>query len=497
MADGAGRLQRGGWRGGGRGPARVQVRSRIALIAAGAVALAVVLVAVTAYAVVRSDLLGGVDRSLARAADRLEQERSAHQLARAFESLSVPSEAPSVLSAGQVAQVVGTTGIVVARTRGARPLPVPAAAREVAEGRRGGYLVTATSSDAALGLLVRRFGQGLALEIASPVSGIDAELGRLADVLAVAAVCGVVIALGLGAAVSGLALRPVRRLTAAAEEVAASQDLSRRLPSEGRDELSRLAASINTLLESLERAEVSQRQLVADASHELRTPLASLRTNVELLMGSGAGGGQGPSEPGGPVRRLDSEAKRQLAFDVVRQFDRVGTLVGDLVELARQDRRARVPAKLVELDLAALVGDVLDEQTVHHPEVEITSSLAAARVRGVAADLERVVANLVDNAAKWSPEGGVVEVTLRSGSTAQLTVRDHGSGIDPADLTHVFDRFYRGRSAGTVPGSGLGLAIVRRIVDVHNGTVAIESAPGRGTTVEVHLPLAGGRPQGA
>jgi two-component system sensor histidine kinase MprB len=279
--------------------------------------------------------------------------------------------------------------------------------------------------------------------------------------------------------------------------VAASQDLSRRLPSEGRDELSRLAASINTLLESLERAEVSQRQLVADASHELRTPLASLRTNVELLMGSGAGGGQGPSEPGGPVRRLDSEAKRQLAFDVVRQFDRVGTLVGDLVELARQDRRARVPAKLVELDLAALVGDVLDEQTVHHPEVEITSSLAAARVRGVAADLERVVANLVDNAAKWSPEGGVIEVTLRSGSTAQLTVRDHGTGIDPADLTHVFDRFYRGRSAGTVPGSGLGLAIVRRIVDVHNGTVAIESAPGRGTTVEVHLPLAGGRPQGA
>ncbi len=515
-AGSAGRAGRGGWRGGGEGPARVEVRSRIALVAAGAVALAVVLVAVSAYVAVRGDLVGSVDQSLARTAALLEHERVTHQVARAYETLSVPATGLPAASAGQVGQVVGTNGVAVARTRGSNGLPAAAAVRAVASGRGGGFVVDATVSGAPARLLVQPFGPGLALELAAGIGGVDADLGRLADVLAAAAAGGVVMALGLGAAVSGLALRPVRRLTAAAEEVAASQDLSRRLPSEGRDELSRLATSINALLGALERSDVAQRQLVADASHELRTPLASLRTNVELLASLGAGGelgsraggqaaggvdsgvdsgggsraGGGGAADGEPAG-LDPEARRQLASDVVRQFDRVGRLVGDLVELARQDRTAVGPPELVEVDLAVVVEEVVDDQAVLHPGVRLEARVAPAPVRGVAADLARLVTNLVDNAAKWSPPGATVEVVVEAGPPVRLSVRDRGAGIEPGDLAHVFDRFYRGRTAGGVAGSGLGLAIVRRIVDVHGGTVSIESTPGRGTRVEVVLPAAG------
>lgn len=482
MTEGVVRPVRGGWRAGGRGPARIEVRSRIALVAAAAVALGVVLVAVSAYVAVRNDLYGGIDRSLNRTADLLEHERTTHQVALAYETISVPSATAATRATNQVAQVVGTTGVVVARTRAAAALPVSAAVRSLAGGRGGTVLVDTAVSGAPLRLLARPFGTGLALELAAHLGGIDAELGRLADILLVAAAGGVAIALALGWGVSGLALRPVRRLTTAAEEVAASQDLSRRLPAEGRDELSRLATSINALLGALERAEVAQRQLVADASHELRTPLASLRTNVELLASVGTG------ESGGMEDQLDLAARRQLASDVVRQFDRVGTLVGDLVELARQDRTRVVPPKLVEVDLRALVAEVVELQAVVHPTVRLRTALAPTVVCGVPGDLERLVANLVDNAAKWSPEGAEVEVTLAAGPPARLSVRDQGSGIDPDDLARVFDRFYRGRNGRAVPGSGLGLAIVRRIVDLHGGSVAIDSAPGTGTAVEVCLP---------
>ncbi len=475
---------RGGWRAGGRGPARIEVRSRIALITAGAVALAVVLVAVSAYVAVRNDLYGGIDRSLNRTADLLEHERATHDVAIAYETISVPSAAASTSETNPVAQVVGTTGVVVARTRAASALPVLAAVRALAEGRGRALLIDTTATGVPLRLLARPFGSGLALELAVRIGGIDAELGRLAEILLLAAAGGIAIALLLGWGVSGLALRPVRHLTTATEEVAASQDLSRRLPAVGRDELSRLANSVNALLWALERAEVAQRQLVADASHELRTPLASLRMNVELLTGIGAGQSEG-------LDQLDATTRRQLASDVVRQFDRVGVLVGDLVELARQDRTRVAPPELVEVDLCRLVGEVVELQALQHPKIQFATALAPTVVRGVPGDLERMVANLLDNAAKWSPEGTEVEVTLEAGPPARLSVRDHGAGIARDDLIRVFDRFYRGRNSQAVPGSGLGLAIVRRIVDLHGGTVAIHSAPGTGTAIEVCLPAGG------
>ena len=168
--------------------------------------------------------------------------------------------------------------------------------------------------------LVTGFGKGLALELVQPAR--NTELDRLAVALALAAAAGVVLALLLGTGVAGLVLRPVRRLTAAAESLASTRDLGTRIPVGGRDELSRLAVSLNTVLAALQSSQLAQRQLIADASHELRTPLTSLRTNVDILAGR---------------IEIDSEARTQVLEDVVEELDGLGRLVGDLIELARQE----------------------------------------------------------------------------------------------------------------------------------------------------------------
>ncbi len=465
------RRVRGGWLGRGRGPARIEVRSRIALIAASAVAIAVLLVSASAYLVVRHDLVSGIDSRLGAVAANLESQRLHKGLAAALAELFHP---PTTVVPGPVDQVVAADGIVLARTRTALALP-SAPADALAAGRQRPSLSSAVVGGTPVRLLVTGFGRGLALEVAEPVAGVDAELGRLAAVLGVTAGAGILLALGLGAAVAGIALAPVRRLTGAAEELAATTDLSRRIPVEGRDELSRLASSVNALLAALQGAQRAQRQLVADASHELRTPLTSLRTNVEILTGRAP---------------MDAQTRRQLVEDVTAQFDGLAHLVGDLIELARLEAPETAERAPVLVALDVVVDDVLTEMRRLHRGVRIEQDLGPAFVRGVPADLERVVANLVDNAAKWSPPNGVVTVHVSDGPVVTLAVSDQGPGIDPADAPHVFDRFFRGTGGHRVPGSGLGLAIVRRIVEVHGGRVVAETGQVGGARLVVRLPPA-------
>ncbi len=290
--------------------------------------------------------------------------------------------------------------------------------------------------------------------------------------LAIAAIAGVALALVLGTAVAGLVLRPVRRLTTAAENLAATQDFGTRIPVEGRDELSRLAVSLNTVLAALQSSQLAQRQLIADASHELRTPLTSLRTNVEILAGR---------------IEIDAEARTQVVKDVAEQLDGLGRLVGDLIELARQEGTVELSQQTEVVALHDVVTDVLADMR-RDPLANIEDSLAPVFVRGLRDDLARVVANLVGNAAKWSPQGAVIEVKLAGGPTAVLSVTDKGRGIAAEDVPYIFDRFYRGSAERKVPGSGLGLAIVRRIVEVHGGEVGVTSAVGLGSCFEVRLP---------
>jgi two-component system sensor histidine kinase MprB len=225
------------------------------------------------------------------------------------------------------------------------------------------------------------------------------------------------------------------------------------------------------MLESLDEAQQRQRQLVQDASHELRTPLTSLRTNIEVLAS------------GGPI----SEAEReQLLRDVIVQLGEMTELIGELTELARGEEQTQ-PLEEVRLDL--LAEEAVRRATRNHPDVQIDAELTPTTVVGRPAGLERAISNLLDNAAKWSPTGAAVEVRLVDGD---LTVRDHGPGIAPEDVPHVFDRFYRATSARGMPGSGLGLAIVRQVAETHHGSIEVESPPGGGTLMRLRVPVENG-----
>jgi two-component system sensor histidine kinase MprB len=298
-------------------------------------------------------------------------------------------------------------------------------------------------------------------------------LERLKIILLLASTAGVVLAGIAGWAVATNGLRPVRRLTEATEHVARTTDLTP-IEVRGSDELARLTTSFNSMLVALDASQERQRQLVADAGHELRTPLTSLRTNIELI-GQAADNAE---------RSLSDEQRHEIMDDVRAQLEELTNLVGDLVELARDEPMSRDPAPL---DFADVVNQAVYRVRLRAQDVHIDVDLSPWMVIGEPQLLERAVTNLLDNAAKWSPPDGEIRVRLADGV---LTVADDGAGINEQDLPHIFDRFYRSSEARTLPGSGLGLSIVRRAAERHGGTVEVASTPGGGTTFTLRLPEA-------
>ena len=216
------------------------------------------------------------------------------------------------------------------------------------------------------------------------------------------------------------------------------------------------------MLGALDTSVKAQRRLVADASHELRTPLASLRTNIEVLMGG---------------KELPAGERQKLLADVIGQVEELSALVGDLVEIDR-DR----PAEMEDIRLDHLVEGAIARAKVRTPKVLFRAELEESMVRGAPAQLDRAVSNLLDNAAKFS-----TSVDVRVSGT-EVTVRDHGPGISEDDLPYVFDRFYRATSARNLPGSGLGLAIVRQVALTHGGEATAENAPDGGAIFRIRLP---------
>jgi two-component system sensor histidine kinase MprB len=309
-------------------------------------------------------------------------------------------------------------------------------------------------------------GGGYAVQVARSLEEVDRILGPIRSWLIGIALIGIALAAGLGLVVARAVLAPVQRLTRAAEDVSETGDLSQRIDARGKDELSRLAATFNTMLGALEDSARAQRQLVSDASHELRTPLTSLRTNIEVLARDEA---------------LPPQDREQLLRDVTEQLTEMTALISELVELARGDL---APADPEDVRLDLVTADAIERTRRNRPGVSFKPELAESMIRGVPATIERAVSNLLDNAAKWSPPDGEIEVKVRDG---ELTVRDHGPGIDEEDLPYVFDRFYRATSARVLPGSGLGLAIVRQVAQPHDGTVVAERAEGGGTLMRFRL----------
>jgi two-component system sensor histidine kinase MprB len=440
----------------------VSFRRRLALSCGAAVAVVVVLGSVLAYLVVRDTLRGQIDSSLSEMS--------------ASVSVSGPVPADRVLLNGEApvfTQVIREEGSADAQVLPEQLADDPEF-RAVAEGKEPAFFADRTIGGVHLRVHVSRTPDGLALFRARPLTEVDNALGTLRWALGILALGGIALAVVLSRLATRTAIRPVTALTETAEHVATTRDLSRRITTQGEDEVSRLATSFNTMLEALERSQRSQRQLVADASHELRTPLTSLRTNLEVLA------------RGGPP---DPDDRDRLRADLVAQLEELTALVGDLVELARDDEPETPQAEDVRLD--HLVAAAVQRARRHAPAVTFTTELEPALVQGVPARLDRAVANLLDNAAKWSPPGADVEVRLHEG---ELTVRDRGPGIPADERAQVFDRFFRADSARGRPGSGLGLAIVRQVAEGHGGTVAAEAADGGGTLLRLRLPLFSANP---
>jgi two-component system sensor histidine kinase MprB len=278
---------------------------------------------------------------------------------------------------------------------------------------------------------------------------------------------GILISAGLAAFVAAAALLPVRRLTAAAESVAATGDLSERVEHGADDELGRLATRFNEMLAALEESVGRQRRLVADASHELRTPLTAARANVDLVREG----------------QLSAEETRHALDEASVELNALTTLLADLVELARgEERKLRVE----EVQLDDLVAAAVERARSRAPEATFVTSLSPAVVNADPVLLERAVGNLLDNAVKYSPVGAPIEVSVREG---EVVVADHGPGVAEEDLPRVFDRFYRAAAARSKPGAGLGLAIVREAAEAHGGTATVESGAG-GARFRITLPAA-------
>jgi two-component system sensor histidine kinase MprB len=332
-------------------------------------------------------------------------------------------------------------------------LPVSERALEVASGNSPGYYANTTVQGVPVReLVVPKPPAGAVLTIV-PLQPTRHALARIRFWILLVGGCGIALAAGLAAAVATAALRPVRRLTAAAENVARTGDLTERVVNHGTDELGRLASRFNEMLAGLERSVGAQRRLVADASHELRTPLTAARTNVDLVREG----------------KLPEQEVKHALDEASVELDALTRLVADLVELARGEERK---LRIEDVQLDDLVSGVVERAQARAPQVRFVTALSPTVVQADPVLLERAVSNLLDNAIKYSPDGAPVEVSVRGG---EVVVADHGPGIAEEDLPRVFDRFYRAATARSKPGAGLGLAIVREAAEAHGGTASAES----------------------
>jgi two-component system sensor histidine kinase MprB len=439
------------------------LRTRLTTVAALAATVTVVAVIAAAYVAARHQLRGQIDSQLRRQVHEVHPRQH-------FPSGQVTIDTV-VGDIGGYSQFVSGDG----RTSG-DALPVTPKDLAVASGQTGQFMRDARYSGSHVRLVTAPVPSvsGLAVQIALPLTEVDHQLHELAWAFAVLAIGG----LGATVLLSWVAVRrvtrPVKTLTEAAEQIAATRDLTLRITAEGADELGRLAGSFNTMLDALERSLNAQRQLVTDASHELRTPLASLRTNAEVL---------------NDVDRLSPEKRQAVLSGIVTQLDELTGLVGDVVELARGEAP---PSAHEEVVFDELVSRAVERAQRYWPEITFELTAAPVMVRGTPQRLDRAVANMLDNAAKFSPAGSVVDVVLDA--TGQLVVADRGPGVPTDALPHVFDRFFRADEARSMPGSGLGLAIVQQVAEGHGGSIALDNRPGGGAVATLQLPVLGEPP---
>lgn len=328
--------------------------------------------------------------------------------------------------------------------------------------------------------LLRAGGHDLTILQLAPLKDVDRELEELLVVLGWAVPATLLLSGGLGYLLARKALKPMEKLQRRTAQITAER-LNNRIPVDHpNDELGRLAQTINDMIARLERSFGEIRRFTADASHELRTPLTAIRSEAEVALG----------------KTLTVAEHQTLIGNILEECERLTRLTEQLLALAREDAEAGQP--LQSLDLAALVAGVVDTM---RPLAEAKAlalhweECGPFRVHGNENRLREVFYNLLDNAIKYTPTGGTIEVRIgRRDGWVLASVRDTGIGISAEHLPHVFDRFYRidKTRSRTQGGTGLGLSIAQSIITAHDGRIELVSAPGQGTTCTVILPEEGG-----
>jgi len=454
-----------------RATSSLSLRWRVMLLAMSMVAMVVILMATVVYASIARALYSDIDNQLqSRAQSLIASGSLSADPGKAIEGTAYSDVNAMLIIPGRAIYTANQEG---------QTLPIGASEKAVI---RGDLFMTrrTASGQRVLAIHLRT---GSTLLVSKSLAPTEAVMTKLRWVLLIVGGIGVAVAAVAGGTVTRTGLRPVARLTEAAERVARTDDL-RPIPVFGSDELARLTEAFNMMLRALAESRERQARLVTDAGHELRTPLTSLRTNVELLMASTA--------PGAP--RIPEAEMSELRADVIGQIEELSTLVGDLVDLARDDAG---DVRHEQVDMGEVIDRCLERVRRRRNDIEFDVEATGWQVFGDAAGLSRAVLNLLDNAAKWSPPGGRVAVRLTqvNPSHAELVVADLGPGIPAEERRLVFDRFYRSAAARAMPGSGLGLAIVKQVVLKHGGALRVEeTVPGGqppGTSIYVLLP---GRP---
>jgi two-component system sensor histidine kinase MprB len=462
------------------------LRARLTAIMCVTVAVAVVAVSLLGYAAVRRQLLDEVDRQLTERADLAVDSAAVLQARRGIADPIGPMTSrraerrgiPPADPFGDLEtsfQLIDSSGTVAARP-GGNPisLPVDDTDRYIATQPTGTSTIrTVELEDGNERMLTISAGDDVAVQVSRSLESTDDTLGTLTVLFAVVGGLVIAAAVASGFAITRRSLRPIGRLTDAAEHIARTKDVTTTIEEAGSDEVGRLSAAFNEMLEALASAREQQRQLVADASHELRTPLTALRTNIEVLSRAAERG------------QLAEISTQDLMADVRAELESLSTLVSEIVDLAA-DLPASDDVPFETVDLVALVGDVAARAGRRYGVLVDVRVDGPERVVGQQDLLERAISNLVDNAAKWDRSGVPIEVRV---SGRRVEVVDHGPGLGGADPDRLFDRFYRGPDVQATPGSGLGLAIVKQVVDRHGGRVFAADGTGRGAAIGFELPV--------
>ncbi len=418
-----------------------------------AAAIAVVLACLASFWTTRNALLSSVDQSLIQALHGPTNGRGGD------DSRFTGSYTELVLASGQT---VPTTGV-----------PIDNLIRSYAKGKSGQFLRTIQIGDQSYRELIVGLPANSVVTCETGLCSVPStsaqlfvvnitgqvnELKSLVRTLLLVAAGGLLLAFALGLFLARAALRPLEKVTNEIESITETNDMRYRLEEGDADELGRLRLVFNRLLTSVENSQTLQRQLVLDASHELRTPLTSLRTNAQVLS---------------RANELEPDDLRQLTGDMVTQVDELASLVTDLGELARGERSE---GAVVTLRLDECVDECVDTARTYAriKDIVIESNVTASTIEGRRDRLIRAVSNLLTNAIKFTPEGGRI---LVESSQSHVIVSDSGPGIAPADIPHIFDRFWRSASSRSLPGSGLGLSIVAQVVAEFQGTVHVDRDP--------------------